>query len=58
MNYFFGNNGYRIVDRAAVKVDDITFANIWGPAIRICTAGQYRRRTKKWKRAGPFTSSS
>lgn len=30
MNYFFGNNGYRIVDRAAVKVDDITFANIWG----------------------------
>ena len=30
MNYFFGNNGYRIVDRAAVKDEDITFANIWG----------------------------
>ncbi len=30
MNYFFGNNGYRIVDRAAVKAEDITFANIWG----------------------------
>jgi phosphoglycerol transferase MdoB-like AlkP superfamily enzyme len=30
MNYFFGNNGYRVVDRAAVAKDDITFANAWG----------------------------
>ncbi|MBU1565415.1 MAG: LTA synthase family protein [Proteobacteria bacterium] len=30
MNYFFGNNGYRIVDRTSVDPDDVTFANAWG----------------------------
>lgn len=30
MNTFFGGNGYRVVDRAAVKESDITFANAWG----------------------------
>lgn len=30
MNSFFGGNGYRIVDRAAVAKDDVTFANAWG----------------------------
>jgi len=30
MNTFFGGNGYRVVDRAAVKDNDITFANAWG----------------------------
>ncbi len=30
MNYFFGNNGYRIIDRNAVNQSDVTFANAWG----------------------------
>lgn len=30
MNYFFGNNGYKVIDRAAVPKEDITFANAWG----------------------------
>jgi phosphoglycerol transferase MdoB-like AlkP superfamily enzyme len=30
MNYFFGHNGYRVIDRASVKSSDITFANAWG----------------------------
>ena len=30
MNYFFGNNGYKVVDRGSVSKEDITFANIWG----------------------------
>ncbi|MET0262926.1 MAG: LTA synthase family protein, partial [Rariglobus sp.] len=30
MNAFFGGNGYRVVDRAAVSGKDITFANAWG----------------------------
>ena len=30
MNAFFGNNGYRVIDRAAVAPKDITFANAWG----------------------------
>ena len=30
MNHFFGENGYRVIDRAAVAESDITFANAWG----------------------------
>ncbi|WP_313028144.1 LTA synthase family protein [Soonwooa sp.] len=30
MKDFFGGNGYDIVDRAAFKPEEITFANIWG----------------------------
>jgi len=30
MNYYFGNNGYRVVDRNAVAAEDVTFANVWG----------------------------
>lgn len=30
MNYFFGNNGYRVVDRNSVGKGDVTFANAWG----------------------------
>jgi phosphoglycerol transferase MdoB-like AlkP superfamily enzyme len=30
MNYYFGSNGYRVIDRNAVAKEDITFANVWG----------------------------
>jgi phosphoglycerol transferase MdoB-like AlkP superfamily enzyme len=30
MNHFFGENGYRVVDRNSVAKSDITFANVWG----------------------------
>ena len=30
MNYFFGNNGYRVIDRNSVAKQDVTFANVWG----------------------------
>ena len=30
MNYFFGNNGYRVIDRTGVAKEDVTFANVWG----------------------------
>ena len=30
MNYFFGHNGYRVIDRNGVPKEDITFANVWG----------------------------
>ncbi len=32
MNYFFGNNGYEVVDRVALKDDEIDYENIWGVA--------------------------
>jgi phosphoglycerol transferase MdoB-like AlkP superfamily enzyme len=30
MNHFFGENGYRVVDRTKVAKSDVTFANVWG----------------------------
>jgi phosphoglycerol transferase MdoB-like AlkP superfamily enzyme len=30
MNYFFGNNGYRVVDRTSASPGEVTFANAWG----------------------------
>lgn len=30
MNYFFDNNGYRVIDRNSVSRADVTFANVWG----------------------------
>lgn len=32
MKYFFENNGYRVIDRDAIKPSDIHYANIWGVA--------------------------
>jgi len=54
MNYFFGNNGYRVIDRSSVGADDITFANVWGA----CDEDLYRwtlREADNANRAGnPF----
>ncbi len=30
MNHFFGENGYRIVDRSLVPDEEVTFTNAWG----------------------------
>lgn len=30
MNYFFAENGYRVLDRTSVPSTNITFANVWG----------------------------
>lgn len=30
MNHFFGENGYRVVDRTLVPDEEITFSNAWG----------------------------
>ncbi len=30
MNYYFGHNGYKVIDRNSVAKEDITFANVWG----------------------------
>lgn len=30
MNYFYGHNGFSIVDRDSLSADEIHFANIWG----------------------------
>lgn len=30
MNYFFENNGFKIIDRTKFSEDEISFANVWG----------------------------
>ncbi len=32
MGYFFSHNGYRVVDRSALKDEEIDYENIWGVA--------------------------
>jgi phosphoglycerol transferase MdoB-like AlkP superfamily enzyme len=32
MEHFFGSNGYRVVDRTAIRSEDIHYENIWGVA--------------------------
>lgn len=32
MNYFFGNNGYTVVDRNSLSADEIDYENVWGVA--------------------------
>lgn len=32
MAYFFGHNGYEVIDRASVPAAEVTFANAWGAA--------------------------
>ncbi len=32
MNYFFGHNGYQVIDRTSLNDDEIDYENIWGVA--------------------------
>ena len=43
MNDFFGDNGYKIVDRSALSKEEIHFANIWG----VADDDVYRRAMKE-----------
>lgn len=43
MNYFFGSNGYKVIDRNAVSSRDVTFANVWGA----CDEDLYRWTTRE-----------
>lgn len=43
MNHFFGENGYRVIDRNSVPGADVTFANVWGA----CDEDLYRWTTRE-----------
>lgn len=47
MNYFFGHNGYRVIDRSRVAAEDITFSNVWGA----CDEDLYRWTMREADRA-------
>lgn len=54
MNDFFGDNGYKIVDRSVLSKEEINFANIWG----VADDDVYRRAMKEndeaYARGKPF----
>lgn len=43
MKRFFGGNGFRIIDRADVPSDEVTFSNAWG----VCDEDIYRRAVQE-----------
>ncbi len=43
MNYFFGNNGYNIVDHALMPDEEVTFSNAWG----VCDQDLFNRTLKE-----------
>ena len=50
MNYFFGNNSYDVVDRSAIKKEEIAYENVWGVAdenLFDLTIKQLNENTKK-----------
>lgn len=54
MNYFFGQNGYRVVDRNAVASSDITFANVWGACDEDLYRWTMREADKSFASGKPF----
>jgi len=43
MNEYFGNNGFKIVDRSSFSKDEISFANVWG----VCDEDLYDKSIKE-----------
>ncbi len=43
MEEFFGGNGFRVIDRADLSSDEITFSNAWG----VCDEDIYRRAVRE-----------
>ncbi|MBC7163203.1 MAG: LTA synthase family protein [Immundisolibacter sp.] len=54
MNDFFGKNGFRIVDRAAMTSPEIAFANIWGVADESLYDRAMREADGDFARGQPF----
>jgi phosphoglycerol transferase MdoB-like AlkP superfamily enzyme len=54
MNYFFGNNGYQIVDRNNLSREETTFANVWGVCDEDLFARALREGDAAYGRGKPF----
>lgn len=54
MNYFFGHNGYDIVDRASFDDSEVTFANAWGVADEDLYRKAAKEADKAYAQAKPF----
>lgn len=56
MGYFFANNGYQAIDRAALKEEEIHYENIWGVADEDLFMLSLREMDKNYKQGKPFFS--
>jgi phosphoglycerol transferase MdoB-like AlkP superfamily enzyme len=54
MNRYFSGNGYRVVDRASVGDDDVTFANAWGACDQDLFRWTLREADAASRKDGPF----
>lgn len=54
MNAFFGGNGYRVVDRASVAAEDITFSNVWGACDEDLYRWALREADSDYEKGKPF----
>ena len=54
MNYFFGNNGYKVIDRAMIPKSDITYANVWGACDEDLFRWVSREADESYARHKPF----
>ncbi len=56
MNYFFGNNGFEVVDRNNFSKDEISFANVWGVADEDLFNKAIKEADKSYSQNKPFFS--
>ncbi|MFH1159211.1 MAG: LTA synthase family protein [Pseudomonadota bacterium] len=54
MNAFFGNNGYRVIDRSGFSGKEITFSNTWGVCDEDLFARAIREGDDAYREGRPF----
>ncbi|RTZ98765.1 MAG: sulfatase, partial [Deltaproteobacteria bacterium] len=54
MNYFFSHNGFDIVDRNAIRDDEITFSNVWGVCDEDLFGKALKEADKTYQKGKPF----
>lgn len=54
MNYFFGHNGFQVVDRAVWDKSEVTFANAWGASDEDTYRKVIREADKSYAAGKPF----
>ncbi len=54
MNYFFGNNGFKIVDRPSFNKEEITFSNAWGVADEDLFDKAIKEADESYSKGKPF----
>lgn len=54
MNYFFGNNGFEVIDRTKFADDEIEFANVWGVSDEDLFKKAIKEADKSYESGKPF----